>query len=174
MDGFNSNQNNEYSDQNSGYANPGYTNPEYSTPTYSQDVYTQTPNANVYGTQPTYQAGPTRCPGKEIAGLALGINSLVWGVLGAAFSFMPIYGIIFGIIWGGFGIGFGVAANILHKKVHEQATEITNKIEIGKKLATAGMIVSAIAIALGIVVSILFTVGIATLGVFEASQNGTF
>lgn len=104
------------------------------------------------------QAPVTRCPGKEIVGMVLGINSLVWGVLGIFFC----WHIGLAIAYGGIGIGTGIAARILHNKVHEQATLITNKIEIGNKLGLAGIICGAVSIVLSIIVLIvLISFGIA-------------
>ncbi len=124
----------------------------------NQQTAQQTTQQPVYQ-QPVYSSNTptgTRCPGKEIAGLVLGINALVWSVLGAFFSWMPFYGLIFGLIWGGFGVGFAIATNILYKKVMEQATIITNKIHTGKKLAKAGLIVGIIAMALSVVICIIW------------------
>ena len=53
-----------------------------------------------------YQHQPVRCPGKEIVGFVFGINALVWGILGALFSWIPFYGLIFSGIWGGVSISF--------------------------------------------------------------------
>ncbi len=131
----------------------------------------------VYGQQTTYGQqtyntnvqNVTRCPGKEIAGLVLGINSLVWSVLAAFLSWIPFYGLIFGFIWGGFGIGFAIATNILHRKVMEQATLTTNKIHIGKKLAKAGLIVGIISIAVAVTFCIIW---VAVIGVAAMSSGG--
>ena len=160
MDGFN--------DQN---------NTGYSDPAYAQPQYAQTPDMGAYGqVNNGYQTtGATKCPGKEITGFILGINSIVWGGLGLLCSFIPFYGMIFAFIWGGFGIGFGIATNILHKKVHEEATEITNKIETGKKLATPGIILSIVAMVLSTIVTIvLFAIGVGAAVIGSSSQSGNF
>lgn len=130
--------------------NQGFTQPGYDP---NQAAYQQP--ADLQG----FNRVPTKCPGKEIAGLVLGINSLVWGVLGLLFCWIPFYGMLFSFIWGGiFGIGCGVAANILHKKVHEEAEVITSKIETAKKLALPGIITGIAGMVISVVVLIGFIV----------------
>ena len=108
MDGFNDQNNTGYTDP--GYAQDGYTQPQYTQPQYTQPQYTQTPDMGAYNQVNTeYQSGATKCPGKEITGFILGINSIVWGGLSLLCGFIPFYGMIFAFIWGGFGIGFGIA-----------------------------------------------------------------
>ena len=144
------------------YANVNATPVQENGPVYYQQVSQQQANSQQFNTQQTYnpyqQQAPvgTRCPGKEITGLVLGINSLVWSVLAAMFCWMPFYGLIFGLIYGLFGIGFAIATNILHGKVMEQATITTKKIHTGKKLAKAGLIVGIIAIALSILFFVIW------------------
>ena len=104
-----------------------------------------------------------RCPGKEITGMILGINSLLWGSLGLFFC----WHIVIAIVYGGFGIGFGIAATILRKKVHEVANQITKKIEIGGKLGIAGIVCGAVSIVLGI----MFVILIASVGIFGLSLS---
>ena len=156
---------------------PVYTEPNYGyNATYQQDysyqeqpAYQQ-PQPNLQG----FQQQVAKCPAKEIACLVCGISSLVWSVLGTLLGCFPVYGIIFAVIWGGFGIGFGIAANILNKKVHEQADEFTNKIEIGKKLATAGIIVGAIGMVLSIIATIVIIAvwgAAAATSIFSTMQN---
>ena len=173
MDGFNDQNNTGYTDP--GYAQDGYTQ-QYTQPQYTQPQYTQTPDMGAYNQVNTeYQSGATKCPGKEITGFILGINSIVWGGLSLLCGFIPFYGMIFAFIWGGFGIGFGIATNILHKKVHEEATEITNKIETGKKLATPGIILSIVAMVLSTIVTIvLFAIGVGAAVIGSSSQSGNF
>ena len=143
----------------------GFEQPVYEQqPVYNQG-FTQAgydPNQGAYQ-QPADLQGfnrvPTKCPGKEIAGLVLGINSLVWGILGLLFSWIPIYGMIFSFIWGGLmGVGCGIATNILHKKVHEEAEEITGKIETAKKLAVPGIILGIVGCVISIIVLIVFVI----------------
>ena len=62
-----------------------------------------------------------------------------------------------------------------HKKVHEEATEITNKIETGKKLATPGIILSIVAMVLSTIVTIvLFAIGVGAAVIGSSSQSGNF
>lgn len=133
-----------------------YQQPVYQQATYQQPVYTSNP-------------GEVKCPGKEITGMVLGINSLAWSIFGLFFGWIPFYGMIFGIVYGIIGIGCGIATNIIHNKVLEQATVITNKIRNGKKLATAGIIVGAVAIGLSIIIGIVWIVA----GVGAISQYGS-
>ncbi|MCR4814734.1 MAG: hypothetical protein K5879_07900 [Lachnospiraceae bacterium] len=165
MDGFNG-------QNNTGYSDPGYSQDPYTQP------YTQMPGQGMYGQGNVqgYQTGEIKCPGKEIAGLVLGINAIVWGGLGAVFGLMPFYGLIFGFIWGGFGIGFGIATNILHKKVHEQANVITSKIETGKKLATIGIVLSIVGMVISVIAAIIIGLlfGISVFSAASQSGNVTF
>ena len=166
MDGFND-------QNNTGYTNPGYAQEGYAQPQYTQPEYTQTPDMGAFSqTNTGYQTGATKCPGKEITGFILGINSIVWGGLSLLCGFIPFYGMIFAFIWGAFGIGFGIATNILHKKVHEEATEITNKIETGKKLALPGIILSIVAMVISVVVFIVVVLILGVAAVGSASQSG--
>lgn len=98
--------------------------------------------------QPANTTNVIKCPGKEITGMIMGINSLLWGSL----AFLFCWHIVISFIYGGIGIGFAIAAFVLHKQVMETATHITKKITVGKNLATAGMICSCVAIGLSIVV----------------------
>lgn len=144
---------------NSPQAQP-YQQQVYSQPAYQQPV--QQPVQQAYNYNPGMQPMGVRCPGKEITGLIMGIGSLVEGVAAAIFGMIPIYGIIYAIIFGLFGLGLGITAILLHKKVHEQATVITKKIEIGKKLAIPGIITSGAGMALSILIStIVCAAGIA-------------
>ncbi len=140
----------------------------YTQPVYQQPVQqpVQQQSAYSYNTPVTPQAPlGTKCPGKEIAGLVMGIGSLVEGVAAAICGMIPVYGIIYAIIFGLFGLGLGIAAIILHKKVHEQATVITNKIEIARKLAIPGIITSGA----GMVLSILITTIVCAAGLAAVS-----
>ena len=143
----------------------------YQQPVYQQQVQpTPAYNYNPAAVQPV----GTKCPGKEITGLVMGIASLVEGIATVTCGWIPIYGIIYAIIFGLFGIGTGVAANILHKKVHEEATIITKKIETGKKLAVPGIILSAVGIGLSITIGIIVCAAIGTaagLGSLGASSD---
>ena len=124
---------------------------------YQNTVYVQQGE-----TSPTAAtSAPKRCPGKEITGLVLGINALVWPIIGLCCCALPISGGILSIIYGLFGIGFGIAAAILYNKCIEQADYITKKITIGKKLGIAGIIVGAVGIVLGIVSICLWVGGLA-------------
>ncbi len=165
MDGFNNENNNVNATEpvtEAASTEPAYT-PDYNAYQPQQDAYQQqnyyeTPQNTTYQSQPNlqgFQREVAKCPGKEIAGLVCGINAIVWSALGTVCGCIPVYGIIFAVIWGLFGIGFGIAAIVLHKKVHEQAEEITSKIETGKKLGTAGIIVGAAGIVISIIALIL-------------------
>ena len=116
-------------------------------------------NNNIYNDQqqPAYSQNPQApggisSPGKEIAGLVLGITSLTAGVMAAIFGLIPAFGTIFAFVSGHLGIGLGIAAIILHKKVHEQAIIITRKIETGKKLGTAGIITAGAGMLLSLII----------------------
>lgn len=143
---------------------------------YQQQVYTQPVYQQPVQPQPAYSYNAStpqatlgaRCPGKEIAGLVMGIVSLSEGVLAAICGIIPVYGIIYAVIFGLFAIGLGIAAIVLHKKVHEQATVITNKIEIGRKLAIPGIITGGA----GMVLSILITIAVCAAGV--AAFSGAY
>ena len=111
-----------------------------------------------------------RCPGKEITTLAMGISSLAYGIFGAMFGWYPVYGWITGGIFAIFGLACAIVAKVLYKKVMEEATTYTNKVNIGNRLGTAGMIVSIIALALMIISIIVIIVLIATLGVSYLSD----
>lgn len=105
----------------------------------------------------------TRCPGKEISGLVLGINSIFWSAFGLIFCWYAALGITYGVI----GIVCGIVALVLHKKVMEQATVITKKIKVAKTLGTIGIIVGAVLIVLSIILLIVFItlgVGMGALG----------
>lgn len=104
-----------------------------------------------YNNQPTTYVAETKCPGKEIAGLVLGINSLVFGIFAVIFGWIPLIGVAYGIIFALMGIGVGIPAVVLWSKVLQQATVTTKKGLIGKNLGLAGIIVSAC----GVVISII-------------------
>lgn len=94
----------------------------------------------------------TKCPGKEITGMVLGINAIAWSGLGMLFCWHFALGLVYGLL----GIGCGIGATVLHKKVHEQATYITNKIELGKKLGIAGIIVGSILLLISFLILVAF------------------
>lgn len=102
-----------------------------------------------------FSPAPVRCPGKEIAGLILGINSVLWSVIGLFFC----WHFALALVYAGFGIGMGIAALILHKKVMEQATVTTGKIKAAKILGIIGIIVSVILLLLGILILVLILLG---------------
>lgn len=166
-------------DNNSIYPNNTPEQPQqqvYQQQVYQQPVYQQPVQpAQAYSYNPaSVQPAGTKCPGKEITGLVLGISSLVQGIATITCGWIPIYGIIYAIIFGLFGIGTGVAVNILHKKVHEEATIITKKIETGKKLSVPGIILSAVGIGLSITIGIIVCAAIGTaagLGSLGASSD---
>lgn len=166
---------NAYNTQNTYDAQNAYnTQNTYGT----QNAYnTQNPYGvqNVYNTQNTYDAqntyagqnmntagynygnpypypgnaqAPVVCPGKEITSMVFGINALVWGIFSAFFCWHIICAAIYGLM----SIGCGIVALVLHKKVLEEATFTTKKVALGKKLGIAGIICSAIAIVLSIIV----------------------
>lgn len=174
MDGNNGYGNNGYGYDSMNNGQAGYSQDPYQQPAYGQDMYQQADYSQPVYSQPDLQGfkrEPVKCPGKEITGLILGINSLVWSVLGTSMGCLPVYGLMFSIIWGLFGIGFGIAAIILNKKVHEQAEEYTNKIEIAKKLSVAGIIVAAVGIVISIIVNVVL---VAIYGVSLATMMSTY
>ena len=149
---------------------PVYTEPAPQ-PVYAQPVYTQ-PAAQpvyvqpVYVQQPAPQPAATNevvYPGKEIVGLVFGIFSLINGICGLAIV-IPIYGWIFGGICAVSGIIYAIVAKSQWGTIKKNATSYTNKIKTGNGLATAGLIISILAIVIGIIVLILFIL-VAALGV---------
>lgn len=116
------------------------------------NVYETSPNA--YG---TYRVNEIKCPGKEIAGMVLGIFSLFYGVFAVFFFWYVILSVVFAL----FAAGTGIAAMVLNNKVKEQATVMTKKTTIGKNLGIAGMICGIVAVILSI---IFFIVAITIFG----------
>ncbi len=151
-------------DQQQVYTQPVYQQPQQ--PVQQQPAYSYNPQAPIGASS----------PGKEIAGLILGITSLTAGVMVAIFGIIPGAGTVFAVISGLLAIGLGIAAIILHKKVHEQAAVITRKIEIGKNLATAGIITGGAGMLLSIiiVVSLAGCVACASLGSYGAMDSSIF
>lgn len=100
----------------------------------------------------TYVTPEVKCPGKEITGMILGINALLFGIFAIAFGWIPFgIGVIYGIVFALFGIGTGIAAIVLWSKVCQQATVTTRKGLIGKNLGLAGIIVSGCGIVFSII-----------------------
>ena len=102
-------------------------------------------------------------PGKEIVGLVFGIFSLINGICGLAIV-IPFYGWIGGAICAVSGIIYAIVAKSQWGTIKKNATSYTNKIKTGNGLATAGLIISIIAIVIGIIVLILFVL-LAALGI---------
>ena len=102
-------------------------------------------------------------PGKEIVGLVFGIFSLINGICGLAIV-IPIYGWIFGGICAVSGIIYAIVAKSQWGTIKKNATSYSSKIKTGNGLATAGLIISILAIVIGIIVLILFIL-VAALGV---------
>lgn len=127
-------------------------------------------NDNVYqNTQPCITE--TRCPVKEIITLVLGIYSLMSGVVAACTFWHPVLATVFFIL----GIGYGIPAMILFKKIQEQATLITNKAYVGKKLALAGIICSCAAFVLMLILWFLAISGLFTIAILEnLGTNGGY
>lgn len=127
------------------------TNEEYS--------YTSAPAENFnYDTTST---APVRYPGKEIAVLILGINSLVWAALSIFCVWIPFYGLIFLAVWGGISLACTIVCNKYYKTVTTFATETTSKLHTGKKLAKIGtilLIVDAAICVISCLISILVIV----------------
>ncbi len=121
-----------------------------------QSTYGQQANNGIYQQAPQNRRAETKCPGKEIVGLILGIHSLVMGIFGLFFGWVPVYGIIYAIIYSMFAVGCAVAAKILYKKVMEQATTYTNKIVRGNGLATAGLITGIISVVVSIILCCIY------------------
>ncbi len=130
----------------------------------SQETSQVQPDQQQVYTQPVYQQQSynysqpkgTTSPGKEITGLIMGITALIAGVFGVMLCWIPAFGIIWAVACCITAIIFGIVTFTIYKKVHEQATVITNKIEIGKKLAKAGIIVGAASLAFSILIMIAF------------------
>ena len=171
------NQGSQATDGQTVYQQSVYQQPTDQQQTSQQTVYQQPVYQQAIYQQPVYTSNPgeVKCPGKEITGMVLGINSLAWSIFGLFFGWIPLYGMIFGIVYGIIGIGCGIATNIIHNKVLEQATVITNKIRNGKKLATAGIIVGAIAIGLSIIIGIVCIVaGVGAISKYGSSYSRYF
>lgn len=122
--------------------------------------YTESTENFDYG----YDSGdviPVRYPGKEIAVLILGINSLVWAGLTVFCSWIPFYGLIFLGVWGGIALACIIVCNKMYNTVKLNATETTSKLETGKKLNKIGtiiLIVDAALAALSIIICILLVI----------------
>ena len=138
------------------YAQPVYTQPA-AQPVYVQPVYVQQPAPQPAATNEVVY------PGKEIVGLVFGIFSLINGICGLAIV-IPIYGWIFGGICAVSGIIYAIVAKSQWGTIKKNATSYSSKIKTGNGLATAGLIISILAIVIGIIVLILFIL-VAALGV---------
>ena len=146
---------NAYNAQNTYGAQSTYNAPNaynMQNPYDAQNTYAgQNMNTANYNYGNPYQGNaqaPVVCPGKEITSMVFGINALVWGIFSAFFCWHIICAAIYGLM----SIGCGIVALVLHKKVLEEATFTTKKVALGKKLGIAGIICSAIAIVLSIIV----------------------
>lgn len=108
-----------------------------------------------YYDEPVEEYQPeVRCPGKEITGMILGIASTVWGILSLIFCWMPIEGLIIDIVYALFVLGFSIATFILNAKVRKEATVVTKKITFGVIMAIIGLVITAIAIVLAVILSV--------------------
>ena len=134
---------------------PVYTEPAPQ-PVYAQPVYTQPAAQPVY-VQPVYvqQPAPQPAATNEVV--------LINGICGLAIV-IPIYGWIFGGICAVSGIIYAIVAKSQWGTIKKNATSYTSKIKTGNGLATAGLIISILAIVIGIIVLILFIL-VAALGV---------
>ena len=95
--------------------------------------------------------------------MVFGIFSLINGICGLAIV-IPIYGWIFGGICAVSGIIYAIVAQSQWGTIKKNATSYSSKIKTGNGLATAGLIISILAIVIGIIVLILFIL-VAALGV---------
>ena len=111
-------------------------------PAYQQPAYQPVPTQPAYQPVSTQPAPTANDPQKD----ALAGSCLTWGILGLAFSEVPILGIIFSII-----------ARVKCGNYARLYGRYTGKAKVGSTLATLGLVFSIIftvAIAIGIIVLI--------------------
>ena len=87
-----------------------------------------------------YQRVPSKCPGKEITALVLGIHSIVFAGLGLLFFWLPTFAIVYAVM------SFIIAgvAFYMHYLVVLQAEITTKKVHIAKVLAIIGIALGVI------------------------------
>ena len=116
--------------------------PAYQQPAYQQPAYQPVPPQPAYQPVSTQPAPTANDPQKD----ALAGSCLTWGILGLAFSEIPILGIIFSII-----------ARVKCGNYARLYGHYTGKAKVGSTLATLGLVFSIIftvAITIGIIVAI--------------------
>lgn len=116
--------------------------PAYQQPAYQQPAYQPVPPQPAYQPVSTQPAPTANDPQKD----ALAGSCLTWGILGLAFSEVPILGIIFSII-----------ARVKCGNYARLYGHYTGKAKVGSTLATLGLVFSIIftvAITIGIIVAI--------------------
>ena len=116
--------------------------PAYQQPGYQQPAYQPVPPQPAYQPVSTQPAPTANDPQKD----ALAGSCLTWGILGLAFSEVPILGIIFSII-----------ARVKCGNYARLYGHYTGKAKVGSTLATLGLVFSIIftvAITIGIIVAI--------------------
>lgn len=118
--------------------------PAYQQPAYQQPAYQPVPTQPAYQPVSTQPAPTANDPQKD----ALAGSCLTWGILGLAFSEVPILGIIFSII-----------ARVKCGNYARLYGHYTGKAKVGSTLAT-----------LGLVFSIIFTVAIAIVIIVAISE----
>ena len=87
-----------------------------------------------------YQRVPSKCPGKEIVALVLGIHSIVFAGLGLLFFWLPSFAIVYAVM------SFIIAGVTfyMHYLVMLQAEITTKKVHIAKVLAIIGIALGVI------------------------------
>ena len=188
-------------DQNNFYQNPqGYADPQagynqgydpsynqgydmngangYVQNAYNQNGYVQS-NFAQGNYNPGYDDGLKACPGKEIAGMILGISAGVFGVISLILGIVlaseasrlvnsslwdlalraytleaelktKLEGGVYGIILGIMAIPLGIVAMCLRGSVYRIAQKITGKIKIGFVLGLVGLVLGVVGVILSI------------------------
>jgi hypothetical protein len=113
---------------------------------------------------PMQETKPERIiyPGKEIIGLVFGIHALVYAI-GSLCSWYPIYGWWLGGYFAAMAIACAIVCKTFYKNITKDATYHSEKIIIGNKLATGGLVVSIISLVMlvaSIIINIALVVGI--------------
>ena len=108
-------------------------------------------------------------PGKEIIGLVFGIFSLIHGVV-CFVGCIPFSGWWTGVVLAASGIAYAAVAKTMYKTIMANATVHTEKILIGKNLATAGLILSIIGLAFTLISILLSATALLVIGSWLLEQ----
>jgi hypothetical protein len=113
---------------------------------YTQPAPQPQPQQVYYVQQPVAQpaAKPVKqvSKGKKVASIILGIHSLLFALAALGTFWIPVFGLIYSLCFGFAGLIFGIIGTALCKR----------------GVAIAGIIISAIAIVLGIIMAIIYGV----------------